>query len=349
MSYKYRPQRSDKKRKSSNVTKIFTLLGVIAFIMIAAVYYIYSNYREAIDKENSDSTEQVDFQIIEGESIDSIASNLIEKGLLREEYKDYFIFYLKRSGEGSKFQAGHFRIPKNLSIKEISITLQDAGIPDLWVTIPEGLRKDEIAQILSDAYSEYDTSVFSSEEFLAFTSDPEYIASLDLPEGIEDLEGFLFPDKYLLPVEATSEYVLNVMVNTFTTKVGDAFTYEDVIVASMLEREGRNDEERAMISDIIRRRLEEGWFLNIDATLLYYYKDWKHPLTFSDLETDQPYNTYTNFGLPPTPISNPGLSSIEASRNPTPNNYYYYLHDNTGQIHYAVTLEEHNLNQVEYL
>jgi UPF0755 protein len=139
------------------------------------------------------------------------------------------------------------------------------------------------------------------------------------------------------------------MVETFVSKVGTEDSYEDIILASMVEREGYNSTDRAIIADILQRRYEEGWLLQVDATLLYPKKDWSHTITDIDKEDDNPYNTYKYPGLPPTPICNPGLQSINAVRNPQPNSYYYYIHEDDGTAHYSTTLSEHNANVNQYL
>jgi UPF0755 protein len=194
-------------------------------------------------------------------------------------------------------------------------------------------------------------AAFNRDRFIELCTDTSFINSLLLPIETESLEGFLFPDKYLVPVTSTEEDLIKIMTETFTGKIEELgeVTYEDIILASLIEREGRNAEERKMISDIMKRRLEEGWFLNIDATLLYYHGDWSYELTVQDLKEDQPYNTYVRMGLTPTPICNPGMDSLDAAMNPNSNEYYYYIHDDNGNIHYAKTLAEHNTNINTYL
>ncbi|HRI06124.1 MAG TPA: endolytic transglycosylase MltG, partial [Candidatus Dojkabacteria bacterium] len=222
--------------------------------------------------------------------------------------------------------------------------------PDIWITIREGMRKDQIAKLLEDEFKKEPDAVFQATKFLALTEDPTYIATLGLTiEGLSNLEGFLFPDKYLLPKQSTEDYVIKTLVNTFILKTGGVYTYEDIIIASMVEREGMTDQDRPMIADIIKRRLKEGWLLQIDATLLYYYKDWRRELSKADIDLDQPYNTYTRPGLPPTPIANPGLSAINATKNPKANQYYFYIHSKDGTPYYATTYQEHLLNIANYL
>ncbi|KKP66163.1 MAG: Aminodeoxychorismate lyase, partial [candidate division WS6 bacterium GW2011_GWE1_34_7] len=165
----------------------------------------------------------------------------------------------------------------------------------------------------------------------------------------KNLEGYLYPDKYAFSNTATTEEVLKIFLDNFKKKVGTEDSYEDLIIASMVEREGYTSSDRPMIADIIKRRLDEGWLLQIDATLLYPEKDWKHIITDIDKKKDNLYNTYKYAGLPPTPICNPGLEAINATRNPQSNNFYFYIHDKDGNVHYAETLAEHNRNVEKYL
>ena len=217
------------------------------------------------------------------------------------------------------------------------------------MTIPEGFRKDEIAQLLAMELAKGGNTNFNSDEFLKLTTDSSFISTLGFNYELSDLEGFLFPDKYAFSVKETTQDILQKLTDNFQAKVGINDSYEDIIIASMVEREGYNAQDRAMIADIIQRRYKEGWLLQIDATLLYPLKDWKHVITQEDKNSDSPYNTYKYPGLPTTPICNPGLESINAVRNPQHNDYYYYIHDKEGNIYYAKNLTEHNQNIEKYL
>src|SRR5581483_2493272 len=118
--------------------------------------------------------------------------------------------------------------------------------------------------------------------------------------------------------------------------------------ASIIERETKSEEERPIVAGILLKRINAGWPLQADATIQYALGNWD-PVNADDLKIQSPYNTYLNTGLPPTPICNPGLSSINAAKNPTQSNYWYYLHDKDGQIHYATTIDEQNANIAKYL
>jgi len=328
------------------ITKIF-ILALIT--VIGAGVFIKLRYNEIIETPNSKSSDKVIVIIDEGEAVDSIISELIEKGILKENWSTYLKIYLKFNNLSSKIQAGTYNVPKNLNIKELIETLQHSEDQDIWITVPEGLRKDEIADIFVEEFEGYESVNFSKDDFLALITDQTYIKQFGLSEDVENLEGYIFPDKYAFSIKSTTESVLTKMVENFISKAGTDDSYEDIILASIIEREGYTGDDRKMIADILQRRLEEGWLLQVDAALLYPLQDWQYEITSSDKENNNAYNTYKHPGLPPTPICNPGLESIEAVRNPQSNNYYYYIHEDNGTPHYAVTLSEHNENINTYL
>lgn len=328
---------------------ILKIIGVLILITLIGVGYLYFTYTNITSQPLSDDSSKVRFEISEGMTGSDILLALSQKGLYEESSINYLKVYIKLNNVPT-FKEGTYYIPHNLTVPELFELLQKPQNTDIWITIPEGLRVDEIATIIEKEYSENPESVFKKEEFLKLVSDKEYIASLELPyTNITTLEGLLFPDKYLMPVQATEDYLIRTLINNHLKKIGSDFSYKDLIIASMIEREGFTNQDRPMISDIIRRRLNEGWLLQIDATLLYYHKDWKHVILATDKEIDHPYNTYKKVGLPPTPICNPGLSAIQASKNPQSNNYYYYLHDNTRAVHYGKTYQDHLNNISKYL
>ncbi|MGI6423260.1 MAG: endolytic transglycosylase MltG [Candidatus Dojkabacteria bacterium] len=328
------------------IIKIF-LLALVTVIL--GIFLIKKNYNSTIEAPNSDSTEKVTFEIEQGATLSTIIDNLVKEGILKEGWAKYFEIYMKLNKLVPKIQAGIYQIPKNLNIKEIASVIQSSKEQAVWVTIPEGLRKDEIANIVGEEFKKADNIEYSAEEFLSLTTDPTFIATLELPYTLVDLEGLLFPDKYSFSIKSDAKSVVETMIKNFKSKVGLTDTYEDIIVASMVEREGRTSEDRPMIADVIMRRYAEDWKLEIDATLLYPKKDWKATITKADKASDNPYNTYKYRGYPPTPICNPGLVSINAVRNPKSNPYYFYIHDKEGNVHFAKTNTEHNSNVQKYL
>ncbi len=283
------------------------------------------------------------FVIPKGQAVSIIADRLEEAGLVRNSL--VFRLIVKSEGVGSSIQAGSFDLSPSMSAKEIAQQLTQ-GTHDLWVTIPEGWRREEIAQSIADQQLE----VFDEDEFLTLT---------------RGKEGRLFPDTYLVPRQISTAQVVEMLEQTFERKVIEgleaeitASTHdfdEALIMASIVERESRGYEEMRMVAGVLWNRVEIGMALNADATLQYIKgyssveDSWWVVPTAADKQLTSAYNTYRYAGLPPTPIANPGVNAIKAALNPASTDYFYYLHDRAGNIHFARTLEEHNANVVEYL
>lgn len=280
------------------------------------------------------------FVINSGESVRSVASRLSKDGFIRSPTA--FFILIKLMGIDDNLQAGDFRLHRGMNSRQIAEELTH-GIVDVWVTTLEGWRVDEIATKLAK--------------------------ELDIPER-EFLrvaqEGYMFPDTYLVPKTATAGAVAKLFRDNFDSKITQQMRDDlakqnltldqGVILASIVEREGRSDEDRPVIAGILLKRLREDWPLQADATLQYIlgYQPaektwWKKTLYNEDKEIESPYNTYANTGLPPGPISNPGLSAFRAVTYPRETEYWFYLHDPSGAVHYAVTYEEHQANIAEYL
>ena len=332
--------------RTPKLSKIILLVIIAILAFLGAMKVSYDNI---ISRPNSNIDEKVLVEITEGESVDQIVKSLIESGLLQQKYLYYTKAYLKLNKLEAKLQAGVYELPKQLSIIELINTLLSGRSQDIWISIPEGLRKDEIAEIVRTELVKSNVSTFSKDDFLSLTENTEFISTLGLNIDVTNLEGLLFPDKYAFSRDSNTEDVIRTIVENFKTKVGEKYTYQDIIFASIVEREGYNADDRPVIAGIIIKRFEEGWLLQTDATLLYPVKDWKHNITIQDKENDNPYNTYKKIGLPPTPICNPGIQSIESVWKPIESKYYYYIHDEDGNPHYGATLDQHNENVIEYL
>jgi UPF0755 protein len=334
-------------KELTTIPKLFLL--ALATVIIGGIL-IKLDYDKALTSPNSDSDDKISFEIADGESVEQILTNLEADGLIKGRWVNYIKFYLRQKDLATSIQAGIYEIPKNLNIVELIETLQTGKSPDIWVTIPEGLRKDEIAERLNEEISKHSTTDFSKTEFLNLSVDSTYIQTLGLPSEVKDLEGYIFPDKYAFSPEVNTEEVMTKMVENFKTKVGTNDSYDDIIIASLIEREGYDNTDRPVISGIIQKRLAEGWQLGLDVSLLYYLKTWDEgEITEQDLKENHPYNTRVRVGLPPTPICSPGLQSINAMRNPIETEYYYFIRGNDSVTHYAVTYEQHLSNVANYL
>lgn len=297
-------------------------------------------WRDAVSAMNpADSTPQI-FVIARGEGVKSIASRLASSGLIRSPTAFYLLVKLLRID--GDLEAGDFRLNPSMDAATIARELTH-GTLDVWVTTLEGWRVEEIAAKLTK--------------------------ELDIPESEfvkVAREGYMFPDTYLIPRDATAGGVASLFMTTFDKKVdgklrADAkktgLPFDDIItLASIVEREGRTDEDRPIIAGILLKRIRADWPIQADATIQYalgYQPQektwWKTFLTEEDKKVRSPFNTYVNTGLPPRPIANPGLASIQAVVYPRETDYWYYLHDAEGKVHYARTLAEHERNVAAYL
>lgn len=315
--------------------KIFLL-----FIVIVGIgSYLY--FKEgALPVNRTDNATKI-FIVPKGAGLSYVANQLTADGLIRNKIVFYII--IKKEGFDKKIQAGDFRLSPAMNAYEIATNLTH-GTLDTWITIIEGMRKEEAAHLIAE--------------------------KLDIPEAeiIKAAEeGYLFPDTYLMPRNATSGAVIDILTTNFNKKYSESVknkarqnlltTEQVVILASLVEREAKFEADRKEVASILVKRFRNGWPLNVDATIQYalgYQSDqktwWKKDLTIEDLDITSPYNSYKNKGLPPTPISNPGLSAIEAVVNAdssTPN--WFYVSDSQGHLHFGKTLEEHNVNIEKYV
>lgn len=314
-------------------------LKVLLFLVAILTLSFYLFYREGSLPVNKKNNVAKTFIIKNGEPLDTIVNNLESEGFIRNK----IIFYLivKKLGIERKIQAGEFQLSMNMDANEIANSLTH-GTSDISITLIEGMRKEEMAEIISKTLN---------------------IPSFEIEKKTN--EGYIFPDTYMVPKNATFDTVYSIIRNNSkfiealqSIKDKSKLTEKEVLIlASLVEREARQPATREKIAGIILKRYLADWPLQIDATVQYvlgYQSNekswWKKYLTEEDLKIDSPYNTYKNKGLPPEPICSPSLSSIEAVINAdssTP--YWYYITDNNGVMHYAVTLDEHESNVQKYL
>jgi len=324
------------------------LLAPIITILLVAVVLPAFWFRTVSRPVSPDSNKRINFTIQKGQSLDSIGQSLKETGLIRSV--PAFKIQVMLSNLSTKIQAGDFAIPPNLPLSEVAQALTH-GTSDRWVTILEGWRREEIAQVLVDTLSKDNTEYsFDADTFVALT---------------RDLEGKLYPDTYSFPRPTSAQDVVDRLTNRFEQQTKDLTNnsglsdYQALILASLIEREALADSERSIIAGILMNRLNNDWPLQVDASVQYVKTTnscrlltcdwWPNNLTKDDLTINSPFNTYAHPGLPPAPISNPSLTTIKAAYNPKKTDYWFYLHDLSGEIHFAKTLEEHNSNVVKYL
>lgn len=324
-------------------------------LLLGGVAYWY--WDGQVDEARGNNKDTVSFVVAKGEGARTIAERLEAKGIISAKLP--FLYYVMRSKLQDKIQSGTYELSGTMSIPEITERLVEGKVvpPGVKVTFPEGFTANMMAERLT-------ATGLPGSEFLAIVTQPfpkwkeRFSFLADLPAGAS-LEGYLFPDTYIFPKQATGELVVNELLKTFEKKAIPLFgthknktkltPYKSLILASIIEEEGKNGSERKIIGDIFLKRLAIGQPLQSDATVNYALGTNKMQPSIADTETNSPYNTYKNPGLPPTPIANPGLESITAALDPTPNEYYYFLNNlKTGETVFSKTFEEHVANRAKH-
>ncbi len=335
---------------------IFSRIFIIGVISLAAVFFyrhvIYFQQALKIPGENNLA---IDFVIESGEGVKSIAQRLEEIKVITDDW--VLVNYLAKKNLDTKVEAGYFSFAGGETIPEVALILQMGEVKQISITILEGWNSFEIDAKLTEM------GLTQSNDFALFireggstTGNEEGSFSINRP--VASLEGYLFPATYRVdPTNFSVDDLVARMLQAMEANLNAAdwnpetanrSLHDILTVASIVELEERSDENRPKVADILWRRLESGMGLYADATL-FYSLGHKENLTAEDLNLDSPYNTRKNRGLPPTPISSPSLSAINAALHPELNDYWYYLHDSEGQIHFVETLTKHNQNKAKYI
>jgi len=312
--------------------KIVILSGIVAATGIAVFVFLYQF--SAPQRVAEEERIVVNLTTTEEELI----PKLKEQGYIKSEWA--FNFVLKRKGWQGKIEPGGYMVSKGMDAWLLADTLVNRPYQK-WVVIPEGLQKEEIAEMVQE---KIDWAEVEGRRFLSRAK-----------------EGYLFPDTYLLNLDYIGEDVAKRMENQFNEKVADLFKEAKennikndtlIVLASLVQREAGNEKEMPLIAGVIWNRWLKGMKFEIDATIQYALgepSNWWPIIKPEDYKFDSPYNTYLHKGRPPAPICNPGLAAISAVIHSEETEYLYYLHDSEGQIHPAKTYEEHLKNIEKYL
>ena len=298
-----------------------------------------------------------------GESAKSIGEKLEETGVVRSSRQ--FESLAALLGYADQLQAGTYDFEPGLSALQVLERIHSGITSPRTVTIPEGRRLEEVAEILAA------NGVVGLAEFFAALEEPANWSgtlAADRPLGVS-LEGYLFPATYTFSLRATSDEVVRQMLERFDQafppdrlfQLGrqGRSVHEVLTLASIVERETLVAEERALIASVFSNRLDEGIRLESDVTVQYAVSEipgsidrfgyWKRELTLDDLAFPSPYNTYVSAGLPPGPIANPGDASIAAAIDPPPSNLFFFVARGDGSHVFAETFDEHLRNAREFL
>jgi len=322
----------------------------LAGFFLAAFALWYLNIQ--VVKPASSRCEDAQFVVERGMDAREIARNLETQGLIRDDVS--FLAYLGLKGGSKKIQAGEYILATCLTPRDIANRLiRGETKNEIAVTIPEGFTLAEIETRFRELRFQVSLSNFRVGDYRGV-----YELLRDVPPGMS-LEGFLFPDTYFFERNADGDEATRKMLDNFHGKitadlreeitVQGKSVYEILTMASLLEEEVRSFEDKKIVSGILWKRLAIGMPLQVDATITYLTEKRSTDVTFNDLQIDSPYNTYRKKGLPPGPITNPGIESIKAALYPQESDFLYYLSSSEGDTIFSKTLEEHNRAKAAYL
>ncbi|MFZ4500178.1 MAG: endolytic transglycosylase MltG [Minisyncoccia bacterium] len=273
-----------------------------------------------------------------GQTLFSVSNELHADNVIRSP-RVFEIFMLSLGNEKSISEGEYyFSEPMTALGVAMRISGKQFGIDRERITFPEGFTNTNMADRLSATFPAFDRALF-----------------MDLTK---DKQGYLFPDTYGFFPSLAPDLVVTTLTRNFEKKIApleesilqSGRSLEDIItMASIIEKEANGEEDRAVISGILWKRISIDMPLQVDAPFLFLLNKESKELTMKDLAMDSPYNTYKYKGLPPGPINNPGLESIKAAITPQSSPYLYYLHDSQGGIHYASTYQQHQANIKRYL
>jgi UPF0755 protein len=357
-----------KKRGQRGAIIAMLLLGLLIF---GGVYFAWTTATDIFEPVSTNQGTTVKVIINSGDSTLQIANELQAEGLIRNALA--FRIWARIKGLDTHLQAGAYNLNTSMTIDAIINQLLNAQPDYIVVSIPEGLRIEQIAQRFGSAA----IPNFSTKQFLQYTKNPARFAAKypilkSIPPG-EGMEGLLFPDTYLVPVNATAGDVVNMMLSEFSATVqknhldvlaqkNHLTLYQMVILASIVEREIRFNQDRPLVASVYWNRIyrpnnETVGLLDADPTVQYARDSqpgtriyWQ-PLQDAggNVATNSPWNTYTHKGFPPTPIASPGLASMLAAAAPTKTDYYFFLSKKDGTNVYAKTLAEFEADKQKYL
>ncbi len=364
--------RNPRSRPRNSPLSSFIVFAVVILIGVLVVFAIQSSGvaqrlrgpETALDRLSDEPLSQdatpVIFTIRKGESTKSIAQRLEQEGIIRSAF--FFSTLTQLKGADSELKAGEYELRADMRPSEILGRLQQ-GISRGWrVVIPEGWRLAQVADVLEQE------GIANRQAFLQAAGKASVDPAYSRPVGAS-LEGYVFPDTYFFPADSKPEDLVATIVRNFDRRLDPSLRqranergqtiHQVLILASIVEREAAVGAERPLIARVYYNRLKAGMPLQADPTVQYAVlgnsgrpegKDgyWKKELTKADLESDSPYNTYRAVGLPPGPISNPGLASIRAVLDPVEADYLFFVARPDGSHAFARTFEEHLQNVQKY-
>lgn len=324
------------------VKKLLTISSAIFFLTLLAIFGIYLDMVFYADRPAADSKQQTIFSVVRGQSFQTVAENLHGRGLISHPYK--FRILARMKGADKSIHTGEYLLAAAMSPNQILEMLVTGRVRLHKFTVPEGYRMKQIAAIVEEA------GLVSQADFLQAATDGAAARRI----GIEadTFEGYLFPDTYYFPRDASAAEIVMAMVERLRSLFSDQWkartveldytVHQILTLASIIEKETGTASERPVISSVFHNRLEKGMRLETDPTVIYGIEDFDGNLTRKHLATRTPYNTYKIKGLPPGPIASPGLDAIAAALYPADTSYLFFVSRGDSTHQFSSTLAEHN-------
>jgi len=331
------PEKSFRQRLRSRLVLFFSVMLITGIVFIVLIY----NYGNT--PASSSPIEQV-VEIKPGMTLRQVSNFLADKKLLDEP--SAFVLYTYLQGKQNRIQAGEYRFSPSVPPWQILESLTNGTAILYSVTIPEGYRITEIAELLEKK------GLVNKEAFIAETRNKKSLEDLQISSG-GSLEGYLYPETYKFTKAAGAQKIIKTLVDTFKQRVqkpelmqqantGKLTFHEIITLASLIEKETGLGTERKLISSVFHNRLVKKMRLQTDPTVIYAMANFDGNIRKKDLSIDSPYNTYKYFGLPPGPIASPGLDSIRAALEPDQSDYLYFVSRKNGSHQFSTNYEDHN-------
>ncbi len=328
-----------------NTPRKRTILSVLVVLVLAVLAGGVIWYNDQLKPVAPSDAKPVVLKVKSGMTTGTIADILLERNLIRN--RTVFLFAARQAGLDKSLQAGEFAFSRAMNVPQI-IEIMAKGITVYSeFTVPEGFTVEQIAALLAEkGLARKDRFLALAQNYSPFDKQPSR------PDVKYRAEGFLFPDTYRINRGASEEDVLQIMAKEFERQFTPELqakakdiglsAYEVIVLASLIEREVQLAKERPIVARVFLNRLKIEMPLQSCATIQYILGYAKEELTIADTQLPSPYNSYLNAGMPPGPVANPGLSSIQAALNPAEGDWLYFVVDGkTGGHRFSRTLAEH--------
>lgn len=324
-----RSKRKKRRRKRGFLAKRLVLVVLLILASVGGFYLLAST---------APGGGAVTIVVEKGDALSNVAYKLQEAGVVRSSV--LFQLEARLQEQETEIKAGEYEFTPGESGDEIlGVLSRGETIPALTITVPEGLTLEQTAGVVEEQ------SGISAGEFQAAAERTDYGHDFLDDSTIRTTEGFLFPKQYEFERDTDARQIVDRFLRQYVIETEDLdfaeprggvelTEYEIITMASLIEKESANQEERPIIASVIYNRIQSGMPLQVDASILYVLDEPKENLKLSDLEIDSPYNTYTNIGLPPGPIASPSRESIEAALRPAETDYLYYVLQAGGEEHF---------------